>query len=123
MSVNTIAERLVELCRAGKFEQAQTELYAPDATSTEAPGSPQAAHGPAVGLQAIREKGHQFQASIEAFHGISVSDAVVAGNWFSLAMTLDVTMKNVGRIPMSEICVYHVKDGHIVSEQFFYDVG
>jgi hypothetical protein len=38
-------------------------------------------------------------------------------------MTMDVTMKEYGRITMSEICVYHVKDDKIVQEQFFYDAG
>jgi ketosteroid isomerase-like protein len=33
---------------------------------------------------------------------------------------MDVTMKGQGRMKMDEIAVYGVKDGKIVSEQFFY---
>jgi limonene-1,2-epoxide hydrolase len=33
-------------------------------------------------------------------------------------MRLDVTMKGQGRMDMSELCVYDVKDGKIISEQF-----
>ena len=36
MKIEQIAQRLVELCREGKFEQAQKELYADDAISIEA---------------------------------------------------------------------------------------
>ena len=46
---------------------------------------------------------------------------LVAGNWFSVAMSIDATYKDMGRVPMQEICVYRVRDGRIVSEQFFYD--
>ena len=45
----------------------------------------------------IIEKGHQYQAAIEAHHGGSVSEPVVAGNWFSVAMMLDSTFKGSGR--------------------------
>jgi hypothetical protein len=60
---------------------------------------------------------------VQQIHGLEVSDPVIAGNWFSISMTLDVTMKEYGRNTMTEICVYHVKDDKIVSEQFFYDMG
>jgi hypothetical protein len=123
MKIEPIANRLVELCRQGKFEQAQEELYASNAASLEPEGLPPCAPGDATGLAAIREKGRQFQAAIEAVHGVSVSEPVVAGNWFSVAMTLDVTYKGRGRTKLDEICLFRVRDGKIVREQFFYDVG
>jgi len=123
MNIEQIAKRLVELCRQGEYEQAQTELYADDAVSIEPANLPPGALGNATGLPAILEKGHKFQAMLEAVHGGNVSDAVIAGNWFSISMTLDVTMKGRGRVQMSEICVYHVRNGKIAQEQFFYDVG
>jgi ketosteroid isomerase-like protein len=48
---------------------------------------------------------------------------VIAGNWFSIAMTMDVTMTGHGRMDMREICVYQVRDGKVAREQFFYDMG
>jgi hypothetical protein len=33
-------------------------------------------------------------------------------------MTLDVKMKGRDRWKMTELCVYHVKDGKVISEQF-----
>jgi hypothetical protein len=123
MDIKSIANRLVELCRAGKFEQAQEELYASDVVSIEPEGLPPGALGNARGLPAIIEKGRQFRAAIEAVHGSSVSEPVVARNWFSVALMLDLTFKGRGRTKFEEICVFHVRDGKVVQEQFFYDVG
>lgn len=124
MSVESVAKKLVSLCREGKFEEAQKALYAQDAVSVEPDGLPPGALGTVKGLDAIYEKGRKFQESVQEIHGSSISDPVVAGNWFSCSMTLDVTMKEYGRMNMAEICLYHVnKDGKIDREQFFYDVG
>ncbi|GAB2538641.1 SnoaL-like domain-containing protein [Rhodanobacter koreensis] len=123
MNTEAIAKRLVELCREGKYEEAQRELYAEDAVSIEPEGLPPGALGNVEGLPAILEKGRQFSASIEAVHGGSVSEPVIAGNWFSVAMAMDVTMKGRGRMNMSEICVYQVRAGKIALEQFFFDMG
>jgi ketosteroid isomerase-like protein len=50
-----------------------------------------------------------------------VSEAVVAGQFFSLVMVLDITPKAGGpSFTMEEICLYEVRDGKIVREQFFY---
>lgn len=123
MNTEAVAKRLVELCRKGEYEQAQQELYAQDAVSIEMSGAPTGAFGDAKGLEAIFEKGRQWKAMLETVHGGSVSDPVVAGNWFSVAASMDITFKGRGRVQMSEICVYRVRDGKVVSEQFFYDVG
>jgi ketosteroid isomerase-like protein len=124
MNTEQVAKRLVELCREGKGQQVQDELYSNDAVSVEmegmqAPGMPTVAKG----MDAIREKGRQFNAGIEERHGGTVGDPIVVGNWFAVTMTLDATMKGRGRVNMQEICVYQVRDGKIVREQFFYDVG
>ena len=123
MSTETVAKRLIALCRHGRFEEAQHELYAKDAVSIEPEASAQSPLGNVKGLEAILEKGKRFQEAVTEMHGVEVSDPLVAGNWFSIVMTLDATMKEYGRISMSEICVYHVKDEKIVHEQFFFDQG
>ena len=97
---------------------AQQELYADNAVSTEPPGSP--GFQTVTGKDKIIEKGHQFQSTIEAVHNAVVSDPIVAGDFFSVAILFDVTLKGMGRVNMDEICVYKVKDGKVVSEQFFY---
>jgi putative methionine-R-sulfoxide reductase with GAF domain len=53
-------------------------------------------------------------------YGVKVSEPLVAGNSFAITMDMDVTMKGRSRETMSEVCVYVVKDGKIISEQFFF---
>lgn len=120
MNVKEIADRLTQLCREGKYEAAQKELYSQDAISIEPEGSP--GLQTVKGLDAIVEKGHQFQAMVEAVHSSTVSDPVIAGNTFAVAASLDITFKGMGRMPMDEVAVYEVKDGKVVKEQFFYQV-
>ena len=123
MNTQQVANRLVELCRRGEFLKAQEELYSQDAVSVEPEGSPGGAMGNARGLDAIREKGKAFDATYETIHGITVSDPLVAGEYFSIVMGLDATWKQGGRYAMEEICVYRVRNGKVVLEQFFYPVG
>lgn len=116
-TTSRIAERLVALCREDRWEQAQKELYAEDAVSTEAHETPAFAKE-TRGLAAIAEKGHKWAAMVEKVHRLTVSDPVVAGSSFACTMRLDLTMKGRGRMDMTELCVYDVKDGKIVSEAF-----
>lgn len=123
-AINTraVAKRLVELCRTGRFSQAQDELYADNAASLEPPGTPPGPLGSVQGMDAIREKGKAFDATYETIHGVTVSEPLVAGNFFSCTMGLDATWKGRGRSTIEEICVYEVRDGKIVLEQFFYSL-
>jgi|ERR1043165_202399 hypothetical protein len=112
-----VANRLVELCRKGQIFEAQQELYADDISCTEPPHAPAKS---AKGKTAVLEKGKQFAAMIEERHGGSFTDPTINGRYFSVGMTLDATFKGMGRNVLEEICVYEVKDGKIVAEQFFY---
>src|SRR5690348_11393208 len=122
MNVQQVAERLVELCREGRYTDAHEELYAQDAVNIEMEGMSDGPMGSVNGLEGIKRKGRAFGEMVEAVHGNEVSEPVIAGNWFSVAAVMDATMKGRGRVQMREICVYHVRDGKIDREQFFYDV-
>jgi hypothetical protein len=113
-----IADRLVQLCREGKYEEAQNELFSEDAESIEPPG----AQGlqTVKGIDAIRKKGQDFQNMVETVHSGSISDPIVAGKHISVAMAIDATYKGMGRQNMEEIAVYEIQDGKIVKEQFFF---
>jgi hypothetical protein len=117
MTTQQIASRLAELCRKGDYEKAQKELYADNCVSIEEMASP-AFEKETKGLKAIIEKGHKFSEMVEEMHGGSVSDPIVAGNSIAFELKMDATMKGRGRTEMTEICVYKVKDGKIVSEMF-----
>ena len=118
MTTQEVANRFNELAQTGQWDKIQEELFAENAVSIE----PTHSQGlPSVeGLDAIREKGKRFGEMVEEMHGGYTSAPVVGGNFFSVAMGMDCTMKGMGRQKMDEVAVYEVKDGKIVKEQFFY---
>ncbi|MEO6406035.1 MAG: nuclear transport factor 2 family protein [Ferruginibacter sp.] len=113
-----VANCFHELAQTGNWEQILTELYADNAVSIEPSTSP--GMKTAEGIDAIRQKGKQFGEMVEEMHGGYSKEPQTAGNHFSVAMGMDITMKGQGRTKMDEIAVYEVKDGKIVKEQFFY---
>lgn len=118
MTTQEIANRLFELCQQGQFQTAQTELYAENATSTES--NMHGGRETAVGVNAIKEKGAKFQSMILEMHGGHTGTPKVYGNYIFMEMGMDVTMKEMGRMNMIEMCRYEVKDGKIISEEFYY---
>lgn len=117
MTTTEVANRLVSLCREGKTQQAVEELYGDNIVSLEPEGSQMPK---AEGIDAIKAKGAQFAETVSEWHGSNTSDPIVAGDFFTVQMDMDVTFKEIGRIQMNELCVYQVADGKIVQEQFFY---
>lgn len=118
MTTKEIAKKLKKLCEQGNFEDAQKELFAKDAVSIE-PMASEAFAKEVHGLDAILKKGKKWEEMVSKTHSMEVSEPIVAGNTFALTMKMDVTMKDGKRSDMTELCVYHVKDGKIISEQFF----
>jgi hypothetical protein len=117
MTTKEIADKLVAYCRQGKFEEAQRELFSGDAVSMEPEDTPMAPKE-TKGLPAIIEKGRRFASALETVHSMKVSDPLLAGSSFACTMSLDATMKGQGRTTISELCIYVVAGGKIVSEQF-----
>jgi hypothetical protein len=118
MTTQDIATRLVDLCRNGKIEEAKEELFAQDIISIE----PYEGLLPkeTKGMDAIRKKAALFVSHVEDFFGSTISEPIIAGDYFSLAWNTDLQMKGEARKTNSELCVYKVKEGKIISEQFFY---
>ncbi|MGC4036189.1 MAG: nuclear transport factor 2 family protein [Chitinophagaceae bacterium] len=118
MTTQEIANRLVHLCRNGKVEEAKEELFSENIVSIE----PVEGLLPKEikGMEAIRKKAQLFVSHVEDFYGDTISDPVIAGDYFSLTWNTDLKMKGQPRQMNREICVYKTKDGKIVSEQFFY---
>lgn len=121
MTTLEIANKLVALCKAGKFHECEA-LYANDAVSVEA-GGPPGQDRVAVGLPAIRGKGEWWSSNHD------VHSMVVAGPWpmddrFIVGFKIDATFKQTGqRFNMEEMALYTVKEVQIVREEFFYNMG
>jgi len=118
MTTQAIASRLAELCKQGKFEDAQRELFGDDAMSIEPYPSP-AFQKETKGLDAIIEKGHKWESMVQKVNSLEVSKPLLAANSFALTMRMDVDMKDGSHWDMTELCIYEVKDGKIISERFF----
>ena len=83
MTTKEIANRLVDMCRNGKIEEAKEELFASDVISLE----PHEGLLPKEtrGMNAIRKKAELFISKVENFYGNIISDPLVAGDYFSVA--------------------------------------
>jgi hypothetical protein len=118
MTTQEIATKLAEFCTKGEFEKAQQELYADNVVSIEPEASPAFAKE-TNGLPAVKEKMSKFMGMVEEVFKVTVSEPLVTGNAFAFTLDMDIAMKGRERETMSEVCVYVVKDGKVVSEQFF----
>ncbi|CAN5520022.1 hypothetical protein BH11BAC3_BH11BAC3_13590 [soil metagenome] len=118
MTTTEIADELVKMCRHGEVEAAKEKLFDADIVSIE----PQEGLLPkeTKGMEAIRKKAELFISMVDYFYGGTISDPVIAGDYFSILWDTDIKMKGEERKTTTEICVYKTNNGKIVSEQFFY---
>jgi hypothetical protein len=96
------------------------ELFAWDAVSIEPRHAITYRLYSVIGLNGIKEKAKKFKTNIEEIHSEYYNSPEVEGNFFSIAMGLDVTIKDTGRFQIYEIAVYEVRDGKIIKEQFLF---
>jgi len=118
MTTAQIASRLESRCRAGDFHTAVEELFADDAVSIEPVETPEF-EKETRGKDNILKKGEKFYMLVDTMHSMEVRDTIVSGNIIAFVLSMDVTMKDRPRTNWEELCVYQVKDGKIISEQFF----
>jgi SnoaL-like domain len=117
MTIQEIAARVVELNRANDHETIYRELYAPDAVSIENwAGKPERYEG----LAAIGAKAEGWMQSVAEIHEVLVGEPIISDASFAMTFTMDITYKDpaVGRVQMTELAIYTVKDGKIVEEEF-----
>ena len=122
MTTQEVADQLVKMCREGKFREAVESLYGDDIVSVEA-AAPPGGSRESKGIAEVKGKGEWWEANHEV-HGAVVEGPLVAGDFFSCTFKLDITFKPQNRrFQMEEIAVYKVRDGKVVYEEFFYNVG
>jgi hypothetical protein len=118
MTTQEVASRFNELAGQEKWFEIQDELFSDNVKSIDPQNSPYFKY--AEGKATVRKKGEEFVKKIEAVHKTYTTEPVVAGNHFAVGREVDITTQEFGRIQINEIMLYEVKDGEIVSEQFFY---
>ncbi len=117
-TIHEVAARFNELSQQEKWFEIQDELFANDVKSIEPEASQHLKN--AEGKAAVRKKGEDWVKRVEAFHGGSTTSPVIGGNYFAVGRKAEITVQGLGRIKTDEVMVYKVRDGKIVSEQFFY---
>jgi ketosteroid isomerase-like protein len=119
-----VGKKLAELCRQKKWMQAVDTLYSPDIVSIEAQPMPQMPQR-MEGIKAVRGKTEWWEQNHDV-HNCEVSGPWPHGDRFIVTMKIDVTSKSgpmAGkRATFDEACLYTVKNGKIVQEEFFYDM-
>ena len=112
--IEKTAQQLIQLCEAGKFDEAYQQLFAKDAKSIEPDGST------SDGLTAILQKSEAFKTDVE-FVDCKMGTPQFAGNYFTLKEAFYSVIRKTGEKKlMEEIAVYKVENGKIVEERFFY---
>jgi len=118
MTTTEVASRFNELAKEEKWFEIQDELFSDNVRSIDPQDSSYFKY--AEGKAAVRKKGEEFVEKVEAAHRRHTSEPIVAGNHFAVAREVDITVQGFGRIQINEVMLYEVKDGEIISEQFFY---
>lgn len=119
MTLGEIAAELVAGCREGRERENLHRLYAADALSVEA--ADMGGGAVTAGVAAIVGK-HEWWAAHNIVHETTVEGPFLHGDdRFAVIFGMDVEDRATGRrMPFREVAVYHVSDGRIVREEFFY---
>ncbi|MBK8556782.1 MAG: nuclear transport factor 2 family protein [Lewinellaceae bacterium] len=120
MTTAQIAQQLVEHMRQNQFPEAYANLFTPDFESIEPAGAP---FPIAIGVAGLKPRIDMTHARLKSFVSGYYGDPIVAGDYFSLAMGFEAVTVDDEQVKFDEICVYEVKDGRIIREQFFYTPG
>ena len=118
MTTQAVAARFNELAQQEKWFDIQDEFFSDNVKSIDPANSPY--FGYAEGKSSVRKKGEDFVKRIEAVHKLYTSEPLVSGNHFAVGREKDITVQGFGRIQISQVMLYEVKNGKIVLEQFFY---
>jgi len=118
MTTQEVATRFNELAQQEKWFEIQEELFADNAKSIDPDNSPW--FGYAEGKAAIRKKGEDVVKGITGVNKLFTTEPLVWGDHFAVGRDQDTMHKDFGRMQISQIMLYEVKDGKIISEQFFY---
>jgi ketosteroid isomerase-like protein len=118
-STASVAEELVQLCRAGRNLDAIAKLYSPRIVSIEPIGN-ETMPAEISGIDAVRQKNEWWYDNYEV-NSAEVQGPFLGGDQFAVRYDFETTTKATGqRMRMTEMALYTVKDGKIVREQFFY---
>ncbi|RYZ58942.1 MAG: nuclear transport factor 2 family protein [Chitinophagaceae bacterium] len=118
MTTQQVAARFYELAKKEAWFEIQDKLFAENVKSNEPPSSPLLQN--AEGKAAVRSKGEAWVKRITAANKLQTTEPIVGENHFAVGREVDIDVEGIGRIQINQIMLYEVKNGEIISEQFFY---
>ena len=125
MDAKQVGHKLVEFCRNGLNLDAIASLYARDIVSVEAVGGPDVPQE-VRGIEKVVEKNKHWYENNEIHHA-SAEGPFPNGDRFAVLFEYETTAKagprKGQRSRFEEVALYTVKNGKIVREEFFYDMG
>ena len=121
MTTQQVADRYCQLAKENNWPTILDELCSEDLLNKEPEHV--SARGISIitkGLNNVKAKGIANREMIAAIHSQHCSMPMVAGNFFSVVLSRDITFKGKPRMNLEEIAIYEIKEGKIIVEQFFY---
>jgi hypothetical protein len=70
--------------------------------------------------QAVITKAKNFHVMIENVISREISEPLIAGNYFTFRLCQEFQLKGIGYHKLDELCLFKVKDGKIIYEEYFY---
>lgn len=121
MTTQEVANRYCELANQNKWPEILEELCGEELINKE-PEHVIARGIPTIttGLENVKAKGIANRAMIEAVHSQHCSEPLVAGDFFTVVLSRDVTYKGRPRMHREELGVFQLREGKIIAEEFFY---
>jgi hypothetical protein len=113
-TIKEIAQRLIFLLERKQFRQALEELFDENVESIDPINRDQP---PIKKLSALIEREKLFLSNV-TIDEIKISPALFASTYFTITLTMLFSVEGK-ETRLDEICVYQVRSGKIVSQQFF----
>jgi len=117
MTTQEVANKIVTNCRSGNFFENYDKLYSEDVVKYESVSGPERE---TKGLKAVSNGAKSFHDMIEKVLSRVVSEPLVAGNYFTFRLCQEFQLKGIGYHKLDEICLFEVKEGKIIYEEYFY---
>ena len=119
MTLHEIAEELVRGCREEREAANLDRLYAPDAVPVEAVDFGDGRE--TRGIEGIKGKHAWFNGTFETLEHTASDPMPHGDDRFAAVLTAKTRNRETGAVEdMREVGVYHVAEGRIVREEFFY---
>ncbi len=119
MTIKEIANRLHELVKQGDYATAYNELY-DEAIVAKEPQLADMGLAEVRGLEAVKNKVATLAEGISELISREMSDPIVTERHIAFTNIVNAKLKSGDSFELNEICLYEVKDGVIVSEEFIY---